>query len=151
MPHHGWYHGKFSGKGYRFTIPRRAVLDVLSDTHGHLSAEDIYFEVHKQHPAIGLATVYRTLELLEHMGLVLKFDFGDNRSRYEISQNPDGLRHHHHLVCTGCGRIVDYTDYVSEEKELLKKAEAGLSRKYNFSIKNHVINFYGLCEKCRNA
>ena len=151
MPHHGWYHGMFSGQGYRFTNPRRAVLDVLNGKHGHLSAEDIYFEVHKQYPAIGLATVYRTLELLEHMGLVLKFDFGDNRSRYELSQDPDGPRHHHHLVCTGCGRIVDYTDYVAEEKDLLKKAETGLSRKYNFAIMNHVINFYGLCEKCRSS
>ena len=129
---------------------RRAVLDVLNSTQGHLSAEDVYLEVHTHYPSIGLATVYRTLELLERMGLLLKFDFGDKRARYELSQDPGGPRHHHHLVCTGCGRIIDYTDFVAEEKELLKKAESGLSKKYNFVINNHVINFYGRCEKCRN-
>jgi len=148
--HHGWYHGMFAEQGYRFTNPRRAVLDVLNSTQGHLSAEDVYFEVHTHYPSIGLATVYRTLELLERMGLLLKFDFGDKRARYELSEDPGGSRHHHHLVCTGCGRIIDYTDFVAEEKELLKKAESGLSKKYNFVINNHVINFYGRCEKCKN-
>ncbi|KPJ87315.1 MAG: ferric uptake regulation protein [Spirochaetes bacterium DG_61] len=147
---HGWYHGRFMGEGYRFTIPRQAILEVLSSMSGHLSAEDIYLEVHKRYPAIGLTTVYRTLELLERMGLVLKFDFGDKRARFELYEGPGGQRHHHHLVCNSCGRIIDYTDYISEEKELLQKAESGLSKKYNFQITNHVINFYGLCDRCRS-
>ena len=144
-----WLQGKFRGCGYRMTVPRQAILDVLSNTTEHLSAEDIYLKVHKIHPAIGLTTVYRTLELLIKTGIVFKFDFGDGRARYELSENPKGIGHHHHLVCKDCGRIIDYTDFINEEIELLKRTEKELSKKYKFKITNHMIQFYGLCEKCK--
>lgn len=144
-----WWHENFRDSGYRLTTPRQAVLSVLSGTSDHLSAEDVYFEIHKTHSNIGLTTIYRTLELLVQMGLALKFDFGDGRSRYELSDGPDGTEHHHHLVCTGCGRIIDYTDYIDEEVELLKQTEEGLSRKFNFKIKSHILQFYGICDKCK--
>ena len=144
-----WWHGKMKGCGYRLTVPRQAILDVLSKTSKHLSAEDIYLAVHKIYPAIGLTTVYRTLELLVQTGMVFKFDFGDRRARYELSEGPKSIGHHHHLVCTMCGRIIDYTDFIDEEIELLKKTEKGLSKKYNFKITNHLIQFYGLCEECQ--
>ena len=146
-PH--WWHGRFRGCGHRMTVPREAILTVLSRTTKHLSAEDVYMAVHKIHRNIGLTTVYRTLELLVQMGLVFKFDFGDGRARYELSEGPKGERHHHHLVCTSCGRVVDYTDFIDEEIELLNQTEKGLSRKYNFDIKNHLIQFYGLCSECK--
>ena len=68
-----WCHTKFRGCGYRLTVPRQAILDVLTKTSKHLSAEDVYLAVHKLHPAVGLTTVYRTLELLTQMGMVFKF------------------------------------------------------------------------------
>jgi Fur family ferric uptake transcriptional regulator len=144
-----WLQRKFRGCGYRITVPRQAILDVLSNTTEHLSAEEIYLKVHKIHPSIGLTTVYRTLELLIKTGIVFKFDFGDGRARYELSENPKGIGHHHHLVCTGCSRIIDYTDFINEEIELLKRTEKELSKKYKFKITNHMIQFYGLCEKCK--
>ncbi|MGD2278938.1 MAG: transcriptional repressor, partial [Candidatus Omnitrophota bacterium] len=70
----GWGR-KFRGSGYRMTAPRQAIMHVLSSTDKHLSAEDIYIKVHKTYPNVGLTTVYRTLELLTQMGMVLKFDF----------------------------------------------------------------------------
>ena len=143
-----WWHGRFRGCGYRITVPRQAILDVLSKTSEHLSAEEVYIVVHKIYPNVGLTTVYRTLELLVQMGLVFRFDFGDRRARYELAMGPKGIRHHHHLVCNGCGRVVDYTDFIDEEKELLSRTEAGLAKKYNFMISNHLIQFYGLCDKC---
>jgi len=146
-----WWHGRFRGAGFRLTIPREAILDVLNKTQRHLSAEDIYLTVHKIYPTIGLTTVYRTLELLVQMGLVFKFDFGDGRARYELSEGPKGVRHHHHLVCISCGRVIDYTDFIEDEVELLRKTEKGLSKKYNFEITNHLIQFYGLCDKCRGS
>lgn len=146
-----WLRGKFKGCGYRLTVPRQAILDVLSNTKEHLSAEDIYLQVHKVYPAIGLTTVYRTLELLVQTGMVLKFDFGDGRARYELSEGPKGIGHHHHLVCTKCRRIIDYQEFVDEEKELLRKTEKGLSEKYHFQITHHVIQFYGLCSHCKTA
>ncbi|MBA7644831.1 Ferric uptake regulation protein [subsurface metagenome] len=145
-----WWHGRFRGFGYRLTMPRQIILNTLSRTQKHLSAEDIYFEVHKTYPAVGLTTVYRTLELLAEMGWVFKFDFGDGRSRYELVKGPN-IRHHHHLVCTNCVRVIDYTDFVDKEIELIKETEEALSEKYNFEIKRHQIHFYGLCEKCRES
>lgn len=144
-----WWHGRFRGCGYRFTVPRRAIFEVLSTASKHLSAEDVYLAVHRDFPTVGLTTVYRTLELLVQMGLVCKSDFGDGRARYELAEGPKGVNHHHHLVCTGCGRVVDYTDFIDDEVELLQKTEKGLSKKYNFTITNHLIQFYGLCDRCK--
>ena len=145
-----WWQGRFRGAGFRVTAPRQAILDTLSKTQRHLSAEEIYMAVHKTYPAVGLATVYRTLEILVQMGLVFKFDFGDGRARYELSIGPKGVRHHHHLVCTGCGRVIDYTDFIDDEIELFQQTEKGLSKKYNFKITNHLMQFYGLCAECRS-
>ena len=141
--------GRLKGFGYRMTQGRDVIMKVLSEAKEHLSAEDIYLKAYAAYPAIGLTSVYRTLEVLVSTGLVYKFDFGEGRARYEISEGPRGERHHHHLVCTDCGRIVDYTDFIDEEMALLKKTEAGLSKKYSFKIINHLIQFYGFCNKCR--
>ena len=146
---HPWWHGHFRGCGYRITMPRQQILDLLSSTNEHLTAEDLYVKVHKIYPGIGLTTVYRTLELLVNMGMVFKFDVGDGKARYELAVGPKGRRHHHHLICTGCGRIIDYTDFINEEKDLLEKAEKGLSKRYNFKILSHEIQFFGLCDNCR--
>lgn len=146
-----WWHSRFRGRGYRITIPRETILDVMSKTSEHLSAEDIYLAVHKNQPNIGLTTIYRTLELLVHIGLVFKFDFGDGRARYELSEGPKGKRHHHHLVCMSCGRVIDYTDFIDDEIEFLSRTEKGLSQKFRFKITNHLIQFYGLCDQCQKG
>ncbi|MDD5566194.1 MAG: Fur family transcriptional regulator [Candidatus Omnitrophica bacterium] len=143
-----WWHGKFRGCGYRLTIGREAILDVLSKSEGHLSAEDIYMKVHPRYPSVGLTSIYRTLDVLSHLGLVYKLDFGDGRARYELAEGPKGSHHHHHLVCTDCNRVIDYTDFIDDEVELLRQTEKGLGEKYKFKITNHVIQFYGLCERC---
>ncbi|MDD5115957.1 MAG: Fur family transcriptional regulator [Candidatus Omnitrophica bacterium] len=144
----GWWHGKFRGCGYRITSGREVILDVLSKSSQHLSAEDIYMKVHTRYPNIGLTTIYRTLDVLSSLGLIFKFDFGDGRARYELAEGPKGVHHHHHLICTRCNRIIDYTDFIDEEVELLNQTEKGLSRKYDFKITNHLIQFYGLCSNC---
>ena len=143
-----WWQAKLRDWGYRMTVPRQAILDLLNRSSKHLSAEDIYLTVHRTYPGISLGTVYRTLELLGHMGIINKFEFGDGRSRYELSEGPQS-KHHHHLFCTKCGAIIDYTDFVNEEVKLVNKIEEALSKKYNFKINTHQFHFYGLCEKCR--
>ncbi len=144
-----WWHGRLRCRGYRITAGRDAVLDVLTKSDAHLSAEDIYMRVHRIYPGIGLASVYRTLELLAQMGLVYKFDFGDGRARYELAEGSKKDQHHHHLVCNNCHKVIDYNDFIEEEVELLKKTEKGLSRKYDFQITSHLIQFYGICADCR--
>jgi len=92
-----WWHGRFRGCGYRITAGRESILDILMAADSHLSAEDIYKKIHSRCPAVGLTTVYRTLEILVNMGLVFKFDFGDGRARYELVEGSKKSHHHHHL------------------------------------------------------
>ncbi|MFB0528274.1 MAG: Fur family transcriptional regulator [bacterium] len=144
-----WWHVKLRDRGCRITIPRKAIIVLLINrSWKHPTAEDIYLAVHTTYPAIGLTTVYRTLELLEEMGIIRKLVFGDGQSRYEISDGPR-WRYHEHLFCIKCARVMDYMDFVTEEEKLLKKIGKALSKKYKFKIKTHQLHFYGLCEKCR--
>jgi len=145
-----WWDGRLKKHSCRITVPRQVILDVLSEEGKHLSAEDVFLKVHKVYPEIGLTTVYRTLNLLTQIGLVLKFDFGDGRARYELAGRTQQEKHHHHLVCTKCNRIIDYKDFIDEEEELFKKTEKVLSEKHNFEINGHLVRFYGLCEECRS-
>ncbi len=143
------WHREFRGGGYRITIPRQIILQVLDESKKHLSAEDIFLKVHQIYPTIGLTTVYRTLELLVRMGLVFRFDFGDGRARYELCRDDDSSSHHHHLICTNCGRIIDYAEFIEEELELINKTKQELEKKYDFEIRNHTLQFYGLCKRCK--
>ena len=144
-----WWQGRFRGYGYRLTLPRQVILDVLSRTSRHLSAEEVYTAVRRIYPAVGLTTVYRTLDLLAQMGLVSKFDFGDGRNRYELIAGPES--EHHHLICVSCGRIIDYSDFIDDEVEFLSMVGKALSKKYNFKIHTHQLQFYGLCNKCQES
>ena len=144
-----WWHGKLKGCGYKITQGREAILEFLAASQNHVSAEDIYKSIHLEYPNVGLTTIYRTLDILEKMALVYCFDFGDGRSRYELAEGPKGAHHHHHLVCTSCNRVIDYTDFIHEEVKLLQETEKGLSEKYNFRITNHLIQFYGVCDTCQ--
>ena len=142
-----WRH-RFRCQGWRWTTPREVILNLLSQTTKHMSAKEIYATIHRMYPGIGLTTVYRTLDLLNRMGLIHKMDIGDGQSRYEF-RSGEKKEHHHHLICTRCGEITDYSDFVDEELELLKKVEKNLAQKYNFLVQDHNIEFYGLCQKCR--
>ncbi len=142
------WRGQFLGCGYRMTKPREAVLSVMEKTADHLSAEDIYLAVHKFYPNIGLTTIYRNLELLVEMGLVVKFEFGQGKAKYELADKYSKKEHHHHLVCKKCSRILEYSDFMEKEVRFLKDTEKGLSEKYHFQITEHLIQFYGYCNKC---
>ena len=145
---HQW-RGEFCGCGYRMTRPREAILDVLGKTTEHLSAEDIYLAVHQFYPNIGLTTVYRNLELMVEMGMVVKFEFGQGKAKYELADQYSAKGHHHHLVCRKCLKIIDYSDFMQDEVKFLKNVEQGLAQKYDFEISDHLIQFYGYCSACR--
>ncbi len=149
--HAHWWKGYLEDNGLRRTPAREAILSVLSRNDEHLSAEDIYLAVHSGAPKIGLTTVYRTLNTLSHRGLVCKLDFGDGRARFELTEKPGRPTHHHHLICMSCGTVYDYTDFAFEELDLIRKTEKSLSQRYNFTIRSHMIQFQGLCEKCRST
>jgi len=129
-------------KGYKMTTQRQAILDVILQHEGeHLSTEEIYELVKKEHPDIGLATVYRTLLLLDDMELIYKLDFDDGCNRYELNRHKDDHRHHH-LICTQCGGVEEV------EEDLLESLEEQILKNYGFIVLNHRVKFYGYCKKC---
>lgn len=129
-------------KGFKLTNQRESVLNTILENSGkHLSAEEIYDLVKISCPEIGLATVYRTMQVLDELGLVYKNNFDDGRTRYEITQNED--HQHHHLVCRKCGKVIEV------EEDLLEQLEQQIEKKYNFSITDHKVKFFGYCNKCK--
>jgi len=145
-----WCHNKFYHFGAKMTSSRKKIIDILFSTQEHLSVEDIFKIAHKINPSIGLTTVYRTLDLLEQMGIVQKYIFGDGKARYELANIPKGKGYHHHLVCVRCKTIIDYSDFMDDEIELINSTQKRLQKKYNFKILNNFTYFYGLCGKCQN-
>jgi len=130
-------------RGYKLTPQRRAILNVIIDNEGkHLSPEEIYDQVKMECPEIGLATVYRTVQLLEKMGILYKMNFDDGVSRYELVHSTEDHQHHH-LICLKCGAIEEVED------DLLEVLEDRISKKYDFSIENHDVKFYGYCKRCK--
>jgi len=113
-----------------------------------MSAKEIYKTLLKAYPGIGLSTVYRTLDFLSQMDFVNKLDIGDGQSRYEF-RSGERDEHHHHLICTNCGKIIDYSDFLDVELDLVRRMEKNLAKKYDFIIQNHNIDFYGLCKNCQ--
>lgn len=131
-------------KGYKLTPQRRAIVDTIIQNEGkHLTAEEIYDEVKKDCPEIGLATVYRTIILLEEMGVIYKLDLEDGCSRYELAHDDEEHRHHH-LVCNKCGKVFEV------EADLLDELEEEIETKYGFKILDHTVKFFGICKDCRN-
>jgi len=132
----------------RWTGPREEIFNLLIRTQQHLSAKEIFSLLRPSNPDIGLTTVYRTLELLGGAGLVRKVNAGDGQVRYEYKKG-DHSDHHHHLICTGCGKILNYRDFEKEELDLVRKTEGILTEKHGFLIRDHNIEFFGLCKECR--
>jgi len=129
-------------------MPREAILELLSKSSKHMSAKEIYASLYNTYPGMGLTTVYRTLDLLARMDIITKITLSDGQSRYQFKSG--GKKdHHHHLICTNCGKIIDYSEFLNEELELVRKTEERLAKKYNFIIQNHNIEFLGICKKCK--
>ena len=135
-------------KGLKVTNQRLLVLQVLAE-HGdeHMTAEDIFELVKEDYPEIGLATIYRTVQLLLDMQLVDRIMLDDGCVRYEIGDfldEQEGHRHHHHhLICTECGSVSAFRD------DLLEDLEAYIEKETGFQVTDHELKFYGVCRKCR--
>lgn len=142
---------KLVNSGFRKTRAREVILDALSDTDKHLSAEDIYMKIHPEYPAIGLTTIYRTLDLLEQNGIIDKFDFGHGRAKFELSEEYSDKIHHHHLICKKCSKILDYSEFLDTEKVYIISTEKELEKKHGFTIDKHLIHFYGTCPECKKV
>ena len=119
---------------------RTQILELFLKCPRHLTASELYLLVQKNNPAIGFATVYRTLKLLCESGLCREMALEDGVTRYERQQ---GHEHHDHLVCTKCGRVVEVID------QIIESHQERLFRKYGFHPQRHRMELYGLCKKCK--
>lgn len=134
----------FKKKGYKLTPQRRAIVNSIIKNEGkHLTAEEIYDEVKTDCPEIGLATVYRTILLLEDLGIIYKLDLDDGCARFELAHEGETHRHHH-LVCNVCGGVIEVED------DLLDEIEQKIQNSYNFAITDHSVKFFGICDKCKD-
>ena len=131
---------KLHDKNYKLTPQRQQILDVFTAHRDkHLSADEVHRIVRRYAPEIGLATVYRTLEILVGIDILKRLDFGDGLSRYEI--NIETSHHHHHLICKNCGVVKEF------EEDLLETLETVISRKSSFTITDHEVKFFRYCQE----
>lgn len=130
---------KLSEKGYRLTPQRMMVLKAIENSASHISAEEIYVQVVEKYPHVNISTVYRTLDLLKRLGLVMETDLGGGRVRY----HPADRGHHHHLVCQECGAIIDL------DEAMLQPLKDILRRKYDFDADLRHLAIFGRCARCR--
>jgi len=134
---------QLTAKGYKLTLQREATARVLLENEEeHLSAEEVYILVKASYPDIGLATVYRTLELLSELHIVKKINFGDGVARFDL-RNDNHAHHHHHLICVKCGYVEEIKD------DWLGPLEERLEREYGFHVLDHRLDFQGVCRMCR--
>ena len=137
--------GKLYERGYKMTPQRKEILQIFvehSDYH-HMSAEDVYGILREKDSEIGLATVYRALDLLSELEILVRMDFGDGCARYELNTADPKIHHHHHLICLKCKKVIEF------EEDLLDELEADIADKSGFQILNHEVKFFGYCSECR--
>lgn len=138
--HHEGIAAELSKKGYRLTPQRMMVLSAIENSEGHISAEEIYAQIKTKYPEVDISTVYRTLELLKKLGLVIETDMGEGVVRYHASEKG----HHHHLVCRDCGAIIDL------DESLLGALRNTLLAEYGFSADLKHLAILGRCAACRS-
>ncbi|MBP9615613.1 MAG: transcriptional repressor [Aliarcobacter sp.] len=128
-------------KGLKYTDQREIVLSVLLNAEDHLTAEEVYNEIKKEHTDsnIGIATVYRALSFLEEVDLITSIAFGTDGKKYESNAKS----HHDHLICTNCGKIIEFMD------DEIEKRQDKIAKKNKFKITSHSMQLYGTCETCQ--
>ena len=132
---------KFQEHGQKYTAQRQAVFDIMLEHNElHMSSEEIHARLKQMHPGIGVATVYRTLQLFDKMQIIRKTGLEDGFTRYEL--NDQNQHAHHHLICNSCGNVINMED------DLLDELEEQIYIKMGFTVHNHNLKFYGLCKNC---
>ena len=126
--------------GNRVTAQRRAILEIIQEQGGHLSADEIYHLARREVPRLSLSTVYRTLELLKDLDLVSELHLAGDHYRYEAQSGE-----HQHLVCLNCGKVVEFQCAHSS------KIHEKLADQHGFKITTSRVELFGYCEECSKA
>ncbi len=128
-------------KGDKFTKQRGYILEALYNSTEHLSPEALHRLVQDKYPdiKIGIATIYRTLSMLEDEAIVTSLSFGAQGKKYELGIK----KHHDHLICTECGAIMEFVDEQIEERQ------HRIAEEFGFKMKDHSMQIYGICKHCQ--
>ena len=136
---------KLQERRHKMTPQRQSILQIFIDRPGeHLRAEDVHDILRDNRDGFGLATVYRSLELLTGLGLLAKLELGDGRSRFELNTTDPASHNHHHLICLGCGAVTEFNE------DLLDDLEESIEAKSGFTVLDHQVKFFGYCQNCQN-
>ena len=127
-------------KGLRMTKQRRLIAEILTSSEGHVNTDELYALVRKRDPSVGYATIYRTVKLLTEAGVATAAHFGQRSARFEAAA---ARGHHDHLICTGCGRIVEF------EEPRIEQIQREVATTLGFELTHHTMELYGLCADCR--
>jgi Fe2+ or Zn2+ uptake regulation protein len=126
-------------RGYRLTPARAAILATLVDSGGHVSADELVEKVNGEARCVSRMTVYRTLELLQELGLIRPVYLGTGAAHYILLDKG----HHHHLVCSNCGRVFEFDTCVVAEISRV------VGERFDFEIQGHLLEVYGMCPTCK--
>ena len=127
-------------KGLKNTSQRKLMLDIVLEEKDHFNIDGIYQQVSKKMPNLGYATVYRTMKLFKEAGIVTSRNFDSNETQFEIHDEED---HHDHLICTKCGKIIEFYD------PMIEKIQEDIALKFGMELKSHKMELYGICSgKC---
>lgn len=126
-------------EGKRITAQRRLLLDVIRQSKGHLDAGEIYQRAHTKDPRISLSTVYRNLNLLEELGLIVELHLDQEHHHYELKEETE----HYHLICSRCGEVVEFAN------PLVQRLISQVGKEKGFRVERVHIDLVGLCEKCK--
>lgn len=126
----------------KFTIQREVILETLYKSQEHLTPEGLHHEIQEKFPQlkVGIATVYRTLSLLETSNMVTSLSFGAQGKKYELGSKD----HHDHMICTDCGKIIEFVD------PDIEKRQEEIAQRLGFKICEHSMQIFGLCQDCQN-
>ena len=121
-------------RGLRLTRQRMLITETFFKRGGHTTVDDLYQRMLKIQPGIGYATVYRTLKLLVECGIAESMQFGEDSTRYEPASD-----HHDHLICTVCGKIVEF------ENDTIEEIQEEIAKEHGFTLTHHNMELYGRC------
>lgn len=137
------FYENLKNQGYKFTHQRKIVFEAILDHENeHVTVEELYQYIKEKHPEIGLATVYRNVQLFFEMDLLEKLNLDDGFIRYELALDDENHRHHH-LICNKCNKVIEV------KEDLMDSIEKIFDENYGFLVSNHQTKFFGLCEDCR--
>lgn len=128
--------------GLKFTIQREVILEMLYNSDEHLTPEALHHLIQEKHPELntGIATVYRTLSLLEDSDMVTSLSFGAQGKKYELGAKD----HHDHLICTQCGTITEFVD------DAIETRQQEIAQALGFKMEEHSMQIYGVCKNCQD-